>query len=137
MIKLLFVCTGNACRSQMAEGWTRELADPEKISVSSAGIEAHGLNADAVRVMAEAGVDISMQKSELMTDFSISDFDIVITVCGNADEHCPVLPASIKRYHWPLEDPARLPPEQKEHGFRASRDDIRSRVEALLTMLDL
>ena len=134
-IKILFLCTGNACRSQMAEGWARHLADPAQFDVKSAGIEAHGLNPDAVRVMAEACVDISNQTSDLVAGFALSDFDLVVTVCANADEKCPVLPGETKRLHWPLEDPAILPEAQKESGFRASRDDIRDRVETLLTDL--
>ena len=95
MIKLLFLCTGNSCRSQMAEGWTRMLKS-DKIEAYSAGIEKHGLNPYAVKVMAEAGVDISTQKSKLIQELPDLNFDYVITVCGNARKSCPFIPADRK-----------------------------------------
>lgn len=119
----------------MAQGWARHLAGDANLgqcSFSSAGIEAHGLNPNAVRVMFEAGVDISAQTSDTLDQFDLNEFDVIVTVCGNADEKCPVLPATTRRIHWPLEDPAKLPAGLAEAGFRASRDDIRERVQGLL-----
>ena len=98
MLKILFLCTGNSCRSQMAEGWARHLKG-DQIEPYSAGIEAHGLNPDAVRVMAEAGVDISGQRSKLVSELSGVDFDYVVTVCDNAHESCPLFPGKAKVVH--------------------------------------
>ncbi|HSH29551.1 MAG TPA: arsenate reductase (thioredoxin) [Thiohalobacter sp.] len=133
---LLFLCTGNSCRSQMAEGWARKLA-PAGWHIDSAGIEAHGRNPRAIAVMAEAGVDISDQKSTRVTDAMLQSADLVITVCGHADEHCPALPPGTRKEHWPLEDPAQASGSEDEilAVFRAARDDIRRRVEALLQRL--
>src|SRR5689334_2070244 len=100
---ILFLCTGNSCRSQMAEGWTRHLA-MDAVDVLSAGIEAHGKNPRAIAVMREAGVDISGQESRRVTDEMIRAATLVVTVCGHADEHCPVLPAGTHKRHWPLRD---------------------------------
>jgi len=132
-VRLLFVCTGNACRSQMAEGWARALGGAG-IEVRSAGIEAHGLNPRAVTVMGEAGVDISGQRSTRLTPEMLDWADWVVTVCGHADEHCPALPPGTHREHWPLEDPARAAGTEDEvmAVFRASRDEIRRRVADLL-----
>ena len=133
---ILFVCTGNSCRSQMAEGWTRALAGDE-ISVASAGIEAHGKNPRAIAVMKEAGVDISNQESTRLTDDMLERADLVVTVCGHADEHCPALPPGTRKLHWPLEDPAKTTGSEEKimQAFRASRDDIRARVRALMEEL--
>ncbi|MDC7240398.1 MAG: arsenate reductase ArsC [Spirochaetales bacterium] len=126
---ILFLCTGNSCRSQMAEGWMRELHGDE-YNVYSAGIETHGLNPNAVRVMAEAGVDISGHKSTLASDFRDIDFDAVITVCGHADENCPVWLGKTNRIHHGFDDPPRLAadiedPEKKLEPYRRVRDEIR------------
>lgn len=130
---LLFLCTGNSCRSQMAEGWARHLGGDE-FMVESAGIEAHGKNPRAIAVMREAGVDISDQESTRVTEEMLQRADVVVTVCGHADEHCPVLPAGIKKIHWPLSDPARATGTEDEimAQFRATRDEVRTRVEGLL-----
>lgn len=121
----------------MAEGWARHLSGSAH-TVASAGIEAHGLNPCAVRVMHEAGVDISGQTSDTLDAFDLLDFDMVVTVCGDADERCPLLPTNIHKLHWSLEDPAKLAgtEEQILQGFRQSRDDIRTRVSDLLAALD-
>ncbi len=134
--RILFLCTGNACRSQMAEGWARFLGG-DAVEVLSAGIEAHGKNPRAIEVMKEAGVDISRQASTQLTPEMLRGVDLVVTVCGHADEHCPVLPPGIRKIHWPLEDPARASGSEAAimAVFRASRDDIRRRVEALLETL--
>lgn len=126
---ILFLCTGNSCRSQMAEGWMRELHG-NYYNVYSAGIETHGLNPDAVKVMAEAGVDISRQKSTLVSEYKEISFDIVITVCGHADENCPVFLGRTKKIHRGFDDPPRLArniqdPEKKLAPFRRVRDEIR------------
>ena len=133
---ILFVCTGNSCRSQMAEGWTRALAG-DGTGVESAGIEAHGKNPRAIAVMKEAGVDISNQESTRLTDDMLERADLVVTVCGHADEHCPALPPGTRKLHWPLEDPAKTTGSEEEimQAFRASRDDICSRVRALIDEL--
>ncbi|RME32521.1 MAG: arsenate reductase ArsC [Gammaproteobacteria bacterium] len=137
-LRLLFVCTGNACRSQMAEGWARHLGG-KRVEARSAGIEAHGLNPRAVAVMAEAGVDIAGQQSTRLTPEMLEWADVVITVCGHADEHCPVLPPGTRKRHWPLEDPARARGDESEvmAVFRASRDVIRDQVRDLLEELGI
>jgi arsenate reductase len=135
-LHLLFLCTGNSCRSQMAEGWGRHFAG-DAIKVQSAGIEAHGKNPRAIAVMREAGIDISGQESARLTDAMLDWADVVVTVCGHADEHCPVLPTATRKLHWPLNDPAKAQGSEDEimTVFRASRDDIRARVEALIHQL--
>jgi arsenate reductase (thioredoxin) len=132
-LKLLFLCTGNACRSQMAAGWARHLGNAE-LEVRSAGIEAHGLNPRAVTVMREAGVDISGQQSTVVTPAMLKWADLVVTVCGHADEHCPLLPPGRLKEHWPLDDPARASGDEAAimQVFQACRDDIRGRVTDLL-----
>lgn len=135
-MNLLFLCTGNSCRSQMAEGWARHLAG-DKLHVYSAGIEAHGRNPRAIAVMDEAGIDISGQESTRLTDHMLVTADYLVTVCGHADEHCPLLPPGVKKEHWPLTDPAQATGTEDEiiTAFRASRDDIRRRVAGLLERL--
>lgn len=131
--RILFLCTGNSCRSQMAEGWARHLT-AGNLKIHSAGIEAHGKNPLAIAVMREAGVDISGQESTRLTPAMLATVDLVVTVCGHADEHCPVLPSGVQKRHWPLADPARATgsAEQVLDVFRACRDDIRERVRGLL-----
>ena len=130
-MKVLFLCTGNSCRSQMAEGWTRTLKG-DLIEPYSAGIETHGLNANAVRVMAEAGVDISAQRSKHVGELRGIRFDYVVTVCDHAHEHCPVFPGKFKVVHVAFDDPPRLAasaqteeerlalPQQEHHFPRAA-----------------
>lgn len=136
-MNILFLCTGNSCRSQMAEGWARALAN-ENVTIQSAGIEAHGKNPRAIAVMAEAGIDISAQESTCVDDAMLQSADLVITVCGHADEYCPALPVATSKEHWPLEDPARASGTEDEimHVFRASRDDIKQRVSNLLQCIE-
>jgi arsenate reductase len=152
-LNLLFLCTGNSCRSQIAEGWgkhfgalameglmQREGRTPEaagRIEVQSAGIEAHGKNPRAIAVMKEAGIDISDQESTKVTQAMIDAADVVVTVCGHADEHCPVLPASVRKIHWPLNDPAKATGSEEEiiAVFRATRDEVKRRTEELLNEL--
>lgn len=137
-MNILFLCTGNSCRSQMAEGWARQLGG-SGITVQSAGIEAHGKNPRAIAVMQEAGVDISQQESTRLTDDMLAAADVLVTVCGHADENCPAVPAGIKKIHWPLEDPAKASGSEElvMQVFRASRDDIRRRVQELLNTLSV
>lgn len=117
----------------MAEGWARKLGG-DFLEVQSAGIERHGQNPRAISVMREAGVDITTQESTRLTEDMLASADLVITVCGHADEHCPVLPVGVEKEHWPLEDPARAVGTEAEiiDVFRASRDDIRKRVADLV-----
>ena len=132
-LRLLFLCTGNSCRSQMAEGLARALGG-EMVAVYSAGIEAHGKNPRAIEVMNEMGVDISAQESTVVTDAMLQGADLVVTVCGHADESCPVLPAGVRKLHWPLPDPARAEGSEEEvmAQFRQVRDDIARRVHTLI-----
>jgi arsenate reductase len=136
MPNILYLCTGNSCRSQIAEGWTRKLGG-ERVEVQSAGIEAHGKNPRAIKIMQEAGIDISGQESTIVTDKMLNLADVVVTVCGHADEQCPVLPAGVKKVHWPLTDPAKATGTEAEimDEFRATRDDIEYRVRDLLKTL--
>ena len=130
---ILFLCTGNSCRSQIAEGWAKWYGRP-LFNVQSAGIESHGKNPRAIAVMKEAGIDISAQESTTVDQQMLHNADLVVTVCGHADEHCPVLPAGTNKEHWPLEDPAKASGSEEEimATFRASRDDIEQRVIDLL-----
>ena len=139
-INLLYLCTGNSCRSQMAEGWTRALKS-DVIEVYSAGIETHGLNPNAVKVMAEAGVDITGQKSQHIDEFKDTKIDIVITVCDHAHETCPFFPGGAKVIHVGFDDPPKLsapdaPEEVKLDGFRRVRDEIKAFVETLPEALE-
>ena len=138
-LKILFLCTGNSCRSQMAEGWARALKS-DVIEAYSAGIETHGLNPKAVQVMAEAGVDISGHKSENVADLLHIPFDVVVTVCGHANEHCPLFPGQAKILHVGFDDPPKLARELAAHGaddeaqldcYRRVRDEIKAFIETL------
>lgn len=137
--RVLFICSGNSCRSQMAEGWTRHLQH-RCIEAYSAGISAYGLNRVAVRVMLEAGVDISAYRSKRIQDLGHARFDCVITVCENADDRCPTFPGGPRRLHARFEDPVALAQyaasdeEALEH-YRRVRDEIRAFVERLPELL--
>jgi len=135
-MNILFLCTGNSCRSQIAEGWARHLG-ANGIQAHSAGIESHGKNPRAILVMHEVDVDISQQESTKLTDEMLAAADYLVTVCGHADENCPALPAGIRKEHWPLDDPAKASGTEDEimAVFRASRDDIRQRVDGLIERL--
>ena len=131
--KVLFLCTGNSCRSQMAEGWARHL-NSDVIEPYSAGIETHGLNPNAVKVMAEAGVDISGHHSKHLDELKDIDFDYVITVCDNAHESCPMFPRQTKVIHVGFDDPPRLAKEAKTEEealriYRRVRDEIKAFIE--------
>ena len=132
-IKILFLCTGNSCRSQMAEGWAKKLKN-NQIETYSAGIEKHGLNPLAVKVMAEAGVDISSQHSKNIDELPMREFDWVITLCGHANESCPYFPG--KKVHRGFDDPPQLAldaknEEEKLAHYRRVRDEIRDFVASL------
>ncbi|WP_462271040.1 arsenate reductase ArsC [Desulfobacter sp.] len=136
---MLFLCTGNSCRSQMAEGWTRKLK-AGTIDVFSAGVETHGLNPNAVKVMAEAGVDISGHRSKLINEFMDVELDVVITVCGNARETCPYFPPRCKVLHVGFDDPPKMAAALAEQGeseekqldcYRKIRDEIKAFVEKM------
>ena len=126
MKRILVLCTGNSCRSQMAEGYLRHFAG-EKASVFSAGIEAHGLNPKAVEVMAEDGIDISSHTSNTIDELLHLPVDFVITVCDNARESCPVFPAGITSFHHNFPDPAKAAGSEEDvlQRFRETRDMIK------------
>ena len=133
--KILFLCTGNSCRSQMAEGWARALKGSQ-IEAFSAGIETHGLNPRAVQVMAEAGVDISGHRSKTVADLPNKNFDFVVTVCDHAHESCPLFLGKTKVVHVGFDDPPRLAKdaETEEEAlvhYRRVRDEIKAFVETL------
>ncbi|GAB4223098.1 MAG: arsenate reductase ArsC [Spirochaetales bacterium] len=134
-IKILFLCTGNSCRSQMAEGWARHLKG-DILEPYSAGVDVHGLNPYAVQVMREAGVDISHHRSKHVKELFHIPFDYVITVCDHANETCPVFPGRVKRVHVGFDDPPRIAAtlsteEEKLAVYRRVRDEIRAFVETL------
>ncbi len=135
-LKVLFVCTGNSARSQMAEGFARHLGQGQ-VEAHSAGIAPSGLHPFAVRAMQERGIDISGHSSKAFDWELARQMDVVVTVCGHANESCPVLPPEVKRLHWPLEDPAAATGTETEISakFREVRDLIEIRVQALLREL--
>lgn len=140
MTRILFLCTGNSCRSQMAEGWTRHLKG-DRIEAYSAGIETHGLNPNAVHVMAEVGVDISGHRSKHVDELLHIPFDYVVTVCDHASEHCPLFPGKTRVIHMGFDDPPRLARNaQTQEGalnhYRRVRDDIRQFVASLPEALE-
>src|SRR4051812_5060982 len=133
--KVLFLCTGNACRSQMAEGWARHLKG-DTIDAYSAGVEPHGMNARAMAVMAEAGAAIDGQHSKHVSELAGVPFDYVVTVCDHAHESCPLFPGRTKVVHVGFDDPPRLATDAKTdedalRHYRRVRDEIRAFVEAL------
>ena len=131
-IKVLFLCTGNACRSQMAEGWARHLKS-DVIEAYSGGVWPVGVSSRAIQVMAEAGVDISSQTSDHVDDFQTIDFDYVITLCDNAKQRCPIFSGKARLIHKPFEDPTFVVGNKDEimRAFRLARDQIREFVETL------
>jgi arsenate reductase (thioredoxin) len=134
-LKVLFLCTGNSCRSQMAEGWARKLKG-DVIEPYSAGIEPHGMNALAIKVMAEARVDISTHHSKHVDELKEVPFDYVVTVCDHANETCPIFPDRTKVVHVGFDDPPRLAKGAKDEAealghYRRVRDEIRTFIESL------
>ncbi|RIK80215.1 MAG: arsenate reductase [Planctomycetota bacterium] len=135
MLKILFLCTGNSCRSQMAEGWARSLKG-DSIEAYSAGVQPGGMNQDAVRAMAEAGVDIAAQRSKHVDELRSVAFDYVVTVCGHAHETCPAYFGGAKVVHRPFDDPPHLAREAASEAerlapYRRVRDEIRDFVARL------
>lgn len=129
-----FLCTGNSCRSQMAEGFLRVMGS-KQYEVKSAGLEAHGLNPRAVQVMKEAGVDISGHSSDVIDAGTLQSADYVITLCGHADEHCPVISnPHVVKWHWGFDDPAKATGTEEEimASFRRVRDTIQARIGAFV-----
>ncbi|TWU30513.1 arsenate reductase ArsC [Bythopirellula polymerisocia] len=140
MLKVLFLCTGNSCRSQMAEGWARHLKG-DVIDAYSAGVATHGMNPNAVAVMGEAGVDITSQHSKHVDELAEVAFDYVVTVCDNAAESCPVFRGNAKIVHQPFDDPPRLARDaaNEEEGlahYRRVRDEICDYVASLPNILE-
>ncbi|SDZ34391.1 arsenate reductase (thioredoxin) [Thermoactinomyces sp. DSM 45892] len=127
---IYFLCTGNSCRSQMAEGFGKKYLG-ERFDVYSAGIETHGLNPKAVRAMAEVGIDISNQTSDIINPALLSRADYVITLCGDANDNCPITPSHVQRTHWGFDDPARAQGTEKEvwNVFQRVRNDIEDRIQ--------
>ncbi|MCT1227406.1 arsenate reductase (thioredoxin) [Lactococcus lactis] len=131
MKKVYFLCTGNSCRSQMAEGYGHKFL--RGWEVRSAGIEMHGLNSRAVQVMAEDGIDISSQQSELINIEYFNESDLIVTLCGDVLDKCPMIPKEINHEHWNLEDPARALGTEVEilEEFRKTRDLIKEQVKLI------
>jgi arsenate reductase len=132
MKRVLFLCTGNSCRSQMAEGWARRLWG-DRIEVHSAGTQPSRVHPDAIAVMAEAGVDLSGHRSKHVEEVMHLPFDLVVTVCDNAKEQCPVFPGKVRRMHRSFKDPTNAVGTREEvlAEFRNVRDEIRAFVETL------
>ncbi|PYF07319.1 arsenate reductase (thioredoxin) [Ureibacillus chungkukjangi] len=128
---LYFLCTGNSCRSQMAEGWAKKLLPADEWEVKSAGIEAHGVNPNAVKAMREIEVDISSQTSDIIDLATLNNADLVVTLCGDANDKCPVTPPHVKREHWGFDDPAKAQGSEEEKWafFERVRDEIGERIE--------
>jgi arsenate reductase len=138
--KVLFLCTGNSCRSQMAEGWAKHLKS-DSIDAYSAGVEPHGMNQRAIAVMKEGGVDISGHRSKHVDELKSVPFDYVVTVCDHAHETCPLFPGKTKVLHVGFDDPPRLAKTAKTEEealvhFRRVRDEIRAFIETLPEALD-
>ena len=137
MKKILFLCTGNSCRSQMGEGFMRHMAG-NKFEVFSAGVEPTQVNPYAIKVMAEAGIDISSHQSKSVDEFLEQEFDYVITVCNHAKQICPVFPGQYERIHWDIEDPADAKGSEQEKlaFFRKIRDEIKEKCLEFLNKLN-
>lgn len=121
---IYFLCTGNSCRSQMAEGWAKKYLGNDW-NVYSAGIEAHGLNPNAVKAMKEANIDISTQTSDIIDPEILNNADLVVTLCSDAADKCPMTPPHVKREHWGFDDPA----GKEWSEFQRVRDEISERIK--------
>ncbi len=134
MMKVMFLCTGNACRSQMAEGFAREFGK-DIIEPYSAGLVAAGVHPRAIAVMKEIGIDISRQKSKTIDEELLKTMDAVITLCSNAEEACPWTPPEIMRLHWPINDPVGTVGREEKimKEFRRARDEIRAKTERFIS----
>ncbi|WP_017812352.1 arsenate reductase (thioredoxin) [Paenibacillus shenyangensis] len=128
---LYFLCTGNSCRSQMAEGWAKQYLG-EKWNIYSAGIEAHGLNPNAVKAMKEVDIDISGQTSDVIDMELLNRADMIVTLCSDADDKCPATPSNIRREHWGFDDPAKAEGNdlQRWGVFQRVRDEIGNRIKS-------
>jgi len=133
MKNVMFLCTANSCRSQMAEGFAREFGKGF-VEVYSAGIMAAGVHRRAITVMKEIGIDVSKQKSKEIDEDLLRKMDIIVTLCGYAEEYCPGTPPEIKRNHWPIEDPVGTVGTEEEimNEFRRARDEIKDLVQKLI-----
>ncbi len=136
MTKVMFLCTGNSCRSQMAEGFARELGRG-LIEAHSAGLIAAGVHPRAVAAMREVGIDISRQSSKEIDADLMGTMDIIVTLCGNAEESCPRTPPDIERLHWPIKDPVGTTGTEDEimKEFRRARDEIKGKIIKLINAL--
>jgi len=134
----MFLCTANSCRSQMAEGFAREFGKG-LIEVYSAGLFAAGVHKRAIAVMKEIGIDISKQKSKTINENFLKQMDIIVTLCGNAEDSCPWTPPHIKRIHWPIEDPVGTMGTEEEimNEFRRARDEIKVKILKLINELSV
>ena len=131
--RVLFLCTGNSCRSQMAEGFLRDMAG-DRFEVFSAGIKPTQVNPLAIKVMAEACIDISKHRSKSAMEFIGQKFDFVVTVCDNAKQTCPIFPGKYEKIHWDLEDPAEAQGTEEERlvFFRRIRDEIKNNIHVFI-----
>ncbi|NOY64981.1 MAG: arsenate reductase ArsC [Nitrospirae bacterium] len=129
MLKIMFLCTGNSCRSQMAEGLARHIGKGF-VEAYSAGLMPVGVNPFAIKVMKEIGIDISNQTSDPIEEELLRQMDVIITLCGNAEASCPATPPEIKRLHWPIDDPVGTIGTEEEvlRAFRKTRDEIREKI---------
>ncbi|MCP3031743.1 arsenate reductase (thioredoxin) [Halobacillus sp. A1] len=127
---IYFLCTGNSCRSQIAEGFGKKYLGDE-FEVLSAGIEAHGLNPNAVKAMNEVGIDISDQTSDIIDSDILNNAEYAITLCGDANDKCPMTPSHVTRFHWGFDDPAKAEgtEEEKWAVFQRVRDQISERIQ--------
>ncbi len=132
-MKILFVCTGNACRSQIAEGFAKQYG-AGFCEVKSAGLESHGINPRAIATMKEIGIDISQQQSKVLTKEMLDWADLIITLCDHADENCPVIPPNKQKMHYSFEDPAKAVGEEAQilKAFSKARDDIGKWVSTII-----
>jgi len=133
MKKVMFLCTGNSCRSQMAEGIAREYGKGT-IEAYSAGLTPAGVNPHAIKVMKETGIDISDQKSKAIDEKLLKQMDVIVTLCGHAEALCPMTPPGIKRIHIPVDDPVGSIGPEKEimDAFRKARDEIKEKIRHLI-----
>ena len=131
--RVLFLCTGNSCRSQMAEGFLRHMAG-DRFEAFSAGVKPTQVNPLAIKVMAEAGIDISKHRSKSAMEFIGQKFDFVVTVCDNAKQTCPIFPGKYEKIHWDLEDPAEAQGSEEERlaFFRRIRDEIKNNIHVFI-----
>ena len=136
MLKVMFLCTGNSCRSQIAEGFARVLGKG-RIEAHSAGLMAAGVHPRAIAVMRESGIDISGQRSREIDPYLLLAMDVAITLCDNADASCPRTPPSLKRFHWPIKDPVGTAGTEDEimSEFRRARDEIREKIQGFIGSL--